>query len=283
MAGTASINLDSTAPPKPYLGLTEREDSSTYRYGRAILIVSLASALGLVGLAFVRTLGTGVVDYPITSAINALAHRWRALDYALLLFERFNAPKGVALFALAYGAFVANSDALARLRLVLGCVAASAAAAASRIIQMGLPHLPRPMYDPSLHFQPPFGADTSALHDWSSYPSDNASLLFGVALATWFADRRMGVLGMALFAISAFARIYGGLHFTTDIAGGCLLSAALVCAAQSAWAPAPERLDRLGRRYAPWLAVLAFFIAAQAASLFDEVRAVAALVKSWMA
>lgn len=283
MDGTGPIEAAVIAAPGKFEHQFSKRDHS-YRYsGNTFLIAALAAATAVGLLAVVRIAGTMVVDYPVTGAINSLAHRSRALDLGLLLFERFNAPKGIALFALAYGAFAAAHEARARFRLVAGCVAASAAAALSRILQLGLPNLPRPMYDPHLAFRQPFGADTQALHDWSSFPSDNASLLFGVALSAWFADRRMGALALGLFAISAFARIYGGMHTLTDILGGCALAAALVFAVQAAPAPRPASLDALGRRYAPWLAALAFFVAAQAASLFDEVRAVAVLVKSWIA
>lgn len=248
------------------------------RYG----LMSAAAFGGFLLLLALRIGATAYVDYPFTSLVNSVAHRWAPLDYAFLLLERFNAPKGVALLALAYAAFQAVQTPLARWRIVLGCVAASAAAAASRVIQLFLPHLPRPMYDPGLHFQAPFGADTQALHDWSSYPSDNASLLFGIACAVFLANRRIGLLAMAVFALTAFARIYGGLHSLTDIAGGALLSAGLVLAVQATDLSHLQRLNGFIGRHQPWFAAIAFFVAAQAASLFDEVRAVAVLLKSWI-
>jgi undecaprenyl-diphosphatase len=138
------------------------------------------------------------------------------------------------------------------------------------------------MYDPGLHFRAPFGADTQALHDWSSYPSDNAALLFGIACAVFLTHRRIGVLAIGVFALSAFARIYGGLHYLTDILGGALLAAALVLGLHALDLSGLERLNGVVSRHRPWFAALAFFVAVQAASLFDEVRAAAVLLKSWI-
>jgi undecaprenyl-diphosphatase len=245
--------------------------------------MALAALAGVLVLALVRAAATGAIDYPFTSAVNQMARRWPALDDAMLLFERFNAPKGVALMALAYAAFSVARSPLARWRLVIGCFAASAAAVASRLVQLVLPNLPRPLFDPALRFTPPYGADLQALHDWSSYPSDNAALLFGLACAVLLANRRIGLLALAVFAISGFARIYGGLHYLTDILGGALLGAAFVLAVSAADLSWLERLNGFVVRHRVWFAGLAFFAAVQAASLFDEVRAAAGLFKAWIA
>jgi undecaprenyl-diphosphatase len=246
-------------------------------------ILSVAALAGVLALAALRSRGVDLADRPFSAAVNIVAHRWPALDYALVLFERFNAPKGVALLALAYAAFTAVETPLARWRLVLGSVAASAAAAASRLFQLSLPNLPRPLFDPALHFTPPYGADLQAMHDWSSYPSDNAALLFGIAYAVWLTEKRIGALAMTVFALSAFSRIYGGLHYLTDILGGCLVAAGLLFAIHATNLRWLERCNGFAQRHRPWLAALGFFVAVQAASLFDEVRAAGVLLKSWVA
>lgn len=248
---------------------------------RRFAIIAATAVAGLVLAAVLRIAATAEFDYPLIRSMN-WAGRSLWLDHFMEVLGRFNAPKGVALFALAFAAFAANRAPLARWRLVLGCCVASLAAAASRLIQIFMPDLPRPLFDPSLHFHAPIDADPTALRDWSSFPSDNAALLCGVAIAVFLTDRRFGVIALVLFALSAFARIYDGLHFTTDIVGGALLSAAAVGAVWSAdLTPLTARGDVIERHRAI-LTGLAFFVAAQAASLFDEAREAAVLLKHWL-
>lgn len=246
------------------------------------LMAALFCLLATAGFLLLRLHAQGWIDHPLILAMNRLAGRWPALDRTALVLQEFNLPKGGLIFTLAVAAFAGCSSPIGRAQLVAGCVAASLAAVASRGLQLFLPHLPRPLFDPALHFTLPFGADLHALHDWSSYPSDNAAMLFGVTLAVWFADRRIGVLAFLVFVIGAVARVYGGLHYPTDMLGGATLSAAAVWAARSLNFGFVETHRDLIYRYRAPLAGLAFLFAFQAASLFDDLRAIAALVRQWI-
>lgn len=222
------------------------------------------------------------IDHPVILAMNRLAGRWVVVDRAAVVVQEFNLPKGGLIFALAAAAFAVCPTATARAQLVAGCIGASAAAVASRVIQLFLPHIPRPLFDPALHFVPPVNADLQALHDWSSFPSDNAALLFGVTLSIWLADRRIGLLGFLVFLIAALARVYGGLHYPSDMLGGAALSAAFVFAARSIDLGFVENhRDWLYRYRAAW-AALVFLFAFLAASLFDDLRAIFAQLKQWL-
>jgi undecaprenyl-diphosphatase len=221
------------------------------------------------------------IDHPLILALNRFAGRWPALDRAALVFQEFNLPKGGLIFALAAGAFAVRTTVTGRMQLALGCVAASLAAIASRAIQLILPNIPRPLFDPALHFTPPVDADLKALHDWSSFPSDNAALLFGVALAVWFADRRIGAAAFLVFLAGALARVYGGLHYPTDMLGGAALSAMCVFLARSPDLGFLENHRVFFHRWRAVWATLAFLFAFQAASLFDDLRAIAVLLKQW--
>jgi undecaprenyl-diphosphatase len=223
----------------------------------------------------------GLIDRPLILALNRLARRWPELDRAAVVIQEFNLPKGGLIFALAAAAFAASPTATGRAELALGCVGAALAAVASRTIQLFMPHMPRPLFDPALHFVPPIDADLDALQDWSSFPSDNAALLFGVTLAVWFADRRIGRLGMLVFLIAAVARVYGGLHYPTDMLGGATLSAAFVFATRALDLSFLENHRQWLYRYRAVWAALAFLFAFLAASLFDDLRAIAALLKHW--
>lgn len=63
-----------------------------------------------------------------------------------------------------------------------------------------------------------------------SFPSDHATAAFGVALAVWvFLSWRWGVLLFLAALLIGFARVYDGIHYPLDIAGG-LLAAAIATA-----------------------------------------------------
>ena len=60
-----------------------------------------------------------------------------------------------------------------------------------------------------------------------SFPSDHATAAFGVALAVLvFLSWRWGLLLLAAAVLIGFARVYDGIHYPLDIAGG--LAAAIV-------------------------------------------------------
>ena len=64
-----------------------------------------------------------------------------------------------------------------------------------------------------------------------SFPSDHAVAAFAIAFAVAFFGRRMAALFLAGATMVALARVFVGLHYPGDIAGGALLglvSAALV-------------------------------------------------------
>jgi undecaprenyl-diphosphatase len=245
------------------------------------LYAALVCAAAMFAFLMFRLDALAWIDHPLILALNRFAGRWPALDRAAVIVQEFNLPKGGLIFALAAAAFAVCPTVTGRAQLVAGCAGAALAAVLSRSIQLFLPSIPRPLFDPALPFVPPVDADLQALHDWSSFPSDNAALLFGVTLAVWFADRRLGVLSMLVFLIAALARVYGGLHYPTDMLGGAALSAACVFAARSVDLGFLERRrDWLHRYRAVWGALL-FLFAFQAASLFDDLRAIAALIRHW--
>jgi undecaprenyl-diphosphatase len=138
-----------------------------------------------------------------------------------------------------------------------------------------MPGLSRPIFDPMLPFRRPYGGDAEWLRDWSSFPSDHATLVWGLALATLMVNRRIGALSVAVALLSSLARMYCGLHYATDILGGLLLAAAVVCASLLAAAPFEGRLLEFARRRPALVASVAFLFCAQAATMFAEVRVIA--------
>ncbi len=66
-------------------------------------------------------------------------------------------------------------------------------------------------------------------HD-PSFPSDHATFAFGVAVAIYLAMRRVGILALVLAALVAFARVYTGEHYVTDVVAGALISGSVAFA-----------------------------------------------------
>jgi membrane-associated phospholipid phosphatase len=257
-----------------------RPDLGLRLYGGP-LYAALACIAVTIGFLMLRLDAPGWIDRPLIHALNQFAGRWPALDRVDTVIEVFDLPRGGLIFTLAAAAFAVCRTATGRVQLAVGCAAASLAAAASRGMQLLLPHIPRPLFDPALRFTPPIDADQGAMHDWSSFPSDNAAMLFGVTLVVWFADRRIGSLGFMVFLIGAVARVYGGLHSPSDMLGGAALSAAFVFMARSLDLRFVENhLEWFDRYRAVWAAMV-FLYAFQGASLFNDLRAIAVLLKKW--
>lgn len=59
------------------------------------------------------------------------------------------------------------------------------------------------------------------------FPSDHATGAFAMAMALWFYDRAIGGLAFVLAAIVAFARVYVGVHYPSDVVGGALIGMAV--------------------------------------------------------
>jgi undecaprenyl-diphosphatase len=271
-------------PPQAHDGFAAprraRPDVGWLLHGGPLYAALVCVAVTIACLMF-RLEAQGRIDHPLILALNQFAGRWPALDRADVILEVFDLPRGGLIFALAAAACAVCRTTAGRVQLAVGCVAASLAAAASRGMQVFLPSIPRPLFDPALGFTPPIDSDQTALHDWSSFPSDNAALLFGVTLAVWFADRRIGVVAFLVFLVGAVARVYGGLHYPTDMLGGAALSAAFVFAARSLDLGFVEHHRGWFYRYRAVWAALAFLYAFQAAALFNDLRAIAVLLKKW--
>lgn len=75
---------------------------------------------------------------------------------------------------------------------------------------------PRPFeeLDVNLLFYPPTDP---------SFPSNSASVLFGMAWGIFLYNRKAGSVLLALAAIMGFSRVYVGIHYPLDIVGGMVL------------------------------------------------------------
>jgi undecaprenyl-diphosphatase len=59
-----------------------------------------------------------------------------------------------------------------------------------------------------------------------SFPSNMAAVVFGLAMAVWVKNRKVGYWLLGMASLACFARGYVGIHYPLDILGGALFGAA---------------------------------------------------------
>ena len=167
-----------------------------------------------------------------------------------------------------------GSDRERRGRMLAGLLAVCLATIFSVWAQFHIDIHTRPILDPALHLEtviPPWTWDRM-----SSFPSDTATLFFGLA-AVVFVERRL--VGLFCFvwvaAMIAIPRVIFGFHYASDIIGSLVLVSA--CVFIFAGSPYPRRLfDRAlmlfeGRMYI--VHALLFVFLAEASNLFLSLEA----------
>ncbi|MEU0744008.1 phosphatase PAP2 family protein [Streptomyces sp. NPDC006134] len=60
-----------------------------------------------------------------------------------------------------------------------------------------------------------------------SFVSDHATLTMAMGVALFVANRRFGLVGIALALLEGFCRVYMGVHYPTDVVGGFALGTAV--------------------------------------------------------
>jgi undecaprenyl-diphosphatase len=172
-------------------------------------------------------LGLSGFDYGLVRPLNSMSGRFWIVDQGVFLLtgDMFSMLLPVTLI---WYVWFDTEETDARARIGMGVIMSFVAGILSRVLQLTLPTHLRPLHDPALHFRPPLGVDPTLLNNWSSFPSDHAAVLFGLAAVVFIVDRRLGWLAFALAAVLNIVRLYLGFHFPTDIIGGAALGIVFV-------------------------------------------------------
>ena len=208
------------------------------------------------------------LDYTVTTFANGFAGRNALIDRLMWQLCSNLILSTVPLTALLVFLWDKNESDQQRMRLLAGAVAIGSSGLVSRVLQKILPIIglgrTRPLYDPNLsgiiHW--PIGLPPDALETHSSWPSDSAAWLFGLAFLIWLhGGKRLGIPALCLAALSSLMRIPLGIHFLSDMLCGAALGMSMVLASQRLPIPrAAFQILKLQRKW-PVAFGIAMFVA----------------------
>lgn len=236
-------------------------------------ILAAAVFLAAAGLAY----RPGFLDFPVTRLLNSFAGHSAVLDELFYDFDAYFTFSGVVLIALVWSCWFKTTEPETRARLLLAAVTSIGAGIVSRFLQYRLPTHPRPYYDPALGFHSPPGLEGLPYNTWNSFPSDHVALFSGLAVAIYLVRPKAGIIMACWLILVESSRTYMGAHYPSDLMGGAALGAAFV------WGAQMPSLISAARRVVRWESASpsmfylgAFFLSYQMATLFADIRSVAA-------
>jgi membrane-associated phospholipid phosphatase len=226
------------------------------------------------------------LDYAITTSANSFAGRNALIDGFIWQLCNNYMLSTVPLTALLVFLWNKNASDQHRMRLLAGAAAIGSSGLVCSALQKILPMIglgrARPLYDPNLtgilHW--PIGLPPHILEDHSSWPSDSAAWLFGLALLIWLHDgKRLGIPALCLAAFPSLMRIPMGIHFLSDILCGAALGVPMVLASQRL--PIPRfafKTLKLQRKW-PLAFCAAIFVATYSLATFGaDLRTLASVI-----
>lgn len=220
------------------------------------------------------------LDLRILLALNQLVHQSRALDGVLEFLSDSELLKGEVFVAVLTWYWFAPSEAQARRRetIMAILVATLFAIAGARLLQHLVPLHPRPNDDPTLLLHIPYSGALVHFRDWSSFPSDHATMFSAMATGLFFLSPALGLVAHVYWLVLiALPRVCVGLHYPSDVLAGGALGALLAWIMQTRRVRAaitvlPARWSRAspGSFYA-----CLFLLCAQLSVMFIDIRVAA--------
>lgn len=260
---------------KPFAGLARERRRLLNAVGLAALLASITAL----------RLKPDALDHAVAGALNRLAAK---SGTATRLADAITFPtvQGVAVMSLACGCWFARASPTNRERLLRGSVAAVLAAVAAHVMQVSLPPVPKPVFDPALQLAfPSAWGDIEMLRATSnasaqSFPSERATLFASVAIAVWAACRPIGRVTLAATATVELCRVFLGMHYPTDLAGSFILAALLYTLVDMTPRFGVDRLAMTWEQASPATFYCAAFAGCYGmATAFEDVREILQLLR----
>lgn len=182
------------------------------------------------------------LDLELFRLINGLAGRVGLIDTAMrLVVNEYLVPTTMSLILVALWFSSRERNQRAVLHAVITLGLANAIVKLCNLVYFR----PRPSADHEVNllFYRPWD---------SSFPSNPAAVGFAFATAVWLHNRRVGGMMYVLAALFAFARVYCGVHYPSDVVAGALiaiLSAYIVFRNARLLEPLVALTIKMGRRF----------------------------------
>jgi undecaprenyl-diphosphatase len=217
------------------------------------------------------------IDVSILAFFNQFAQRSWTVDNAIVLVSSSYLLGGGFVMAAVWWAWfrVGEDHTRTRQSILVTLIACILAVVVARMVAALVPFRVRPMHNPELSFQLPFGMNPRSFVTWSAFPSDTAALFMALGTGLLYIFGWRGVWGFVyIFMAACLPRIYIGVHYPTDILVGALIGVSIVYLLHRkhiiAWLTTPG-LKWLWAHSSSFYACL-FFVSQQVAFTDDALR-----------
>lgn len=167
------------------------------------------------------------MDYRLFHAINSFAGQIDGIDDT---FEVLAAYVPFALIGVLFLLWFWPGGRAERTDRQWACIAATLSASLALFMNqiIGLFwQRPRPFVDHRAVLLAGHSAD-------GSFPSDHAAFAFAVGASIYLVNRRVGIVALVAATAMAFARVYIGIHYVSDVATGAAIGIAAAVLVQQA-------------------------------------------------
>lgn len=161
---------------------------------------------------------------------------------------------------------------------LIGCIFAGVLFYFLRETQLFFGFRPRPLCNPEIHFQIPYGIDPS-IRSWcldatTTFPSGHAALLFALSSGLTYISRSMGIGCLIYSFLLCLPRIFLGNHYPTDVIGGALIGVGVVYLANAGFMrnSVTQRIMKWAKHHPPSFYVAFFILSFNIATYFGDLR-----------